>query len=486
MVSGMLGTGAGVGGGVVMADVDFSNHDSAEAWFATQSIEMRCAMTSRGALRVVANVRLSVEEYTGSLALTALRAILTSAGRGLGRPADVQELDSAALSAASAAFSAARSADSAADSAALSAFSAARSADSAADSAALSAASAADSAALSAAFYARSAAFSAALSTFSDDAAAKAPDLYARAVWGKTKVPESVAASHLEFLEYLNSDPNWAFWRRWYEQMWEGTFRDWDLAIEVAKIPDEVWKGDDALAKVATAIREIEARFRTSVAVPLIRNDQDSAFSLADEAPLPEELLEYVKERVGGALDTALKASGNNVFDENCAEALAISQALQSTNPSAVAGLLHDASLMFQTNLGDRYPEDGQLIALQAAAFSSAGEICEIDEVARKRCLHVSQLYLREHPAPLDQAEFEEFAAEIAKEAEGEAKEIIETDGLAIATGKRVGRFVRARYANYASTIVQWIDGAKKNEARISWLWKKVRELMNQFGDPPT
>ncbi len=46
----------------------------------------------------------------------------------------------------------------------------------------------------------------------------------------------------------------------WYAQMWDGTFRDWDLAIEVATLPDELWEGEDALAKVAEAIRGIEAK----------------------------------------------------------------------------------------------------------------------------------------------------------------------------------------------------------------------------------
>ena len=128
-------------------------------------------------------------------------------------------------------------------------------------------------------------------------------------------------------------------------------------------------------------------------------------------------------------MKTALDSSGNNGFDESCEEALAIAQALQSNNPSAVAGLLNDASLMFQRNLGDRYPEDGALISLQGAAFLSAEEICETDEVARRRCLRAAKLHLRENAEPIDPTEMRDFTTEIAKEASGEAKDIIETDG---------------------------------------------------------
>ncbi len=84
---------------------------------------------------------------------------------------------------------------------------------------------------------------------------------------------------------------------------------------------------------------------------------------------------------------------------------------------------------MFQRNLGDRYPEDGALSYLQGAAFLSAEEICETDEVARKRCLRAAKLDLRENAEPIDPTEMRDFTTEIAKEASGEAKDIIETDG---------------------------------------------------------
>lgn len=42
--------------------------------------------------------------------------------------------------------------------------------------------------------------------------------------------------------------------------MWDGTWSDWDLAHEVALIEDDVWSGEDALAKIAARITEIETR----------------------------------------------------------------------------------------------------------------------------------------------------------------------------------------------------------------------------------
>ncbi|MEO0938288.1 MAG: hypothetical protein AAFY38_09040 [Pseudomonadota bacterium] len=518
--------------------MDFSDEAQAEAWFAEQTPERRCVITSRAALRVLAAIGRFEFKRKERLAIAALRATLTSAGRGLGRPADVGGLErsaafaarSASVAARSAASAVAVSADSAASAVAASADSAAsavaaRSVAASADSAASAVAARSAAASVAAAFAARSAAFaarsaasavaasadsaasavaasadsaasavaarsaaaaaSAARSAIASDTEQNDDALMALPVWPEGNAPDWATEQHKIWLDYLGDHPDWAFWRRWYSQMWDGTFRDWDLAVHVALIPDEFWEGDDALSKVAREIEKISDRLRTSITVPIIRNNNDTAFRLKDEAPLPDEVLDFIKERVGGALDTALADGGANGFDAECPEAMAIRKALTSRNPSAVAGLLNDASLMFQKNLGNRYPDDGSLIALQAAAFSGAEEICETDELARKRCLRASKLFLRDNPPPLDRKDMEQFVDEVAAEAEGAAAEIIRQDGEAIASGRAVGRFIRARFANYASTIVQWIDRTKKGEGRVTWLWKQVKRVMDAFEDTP-
>ena len=52
--------------------------------------------------------------------------------------------------------------------------------------------------------------------------------------------------------------------------------------------------------------------------------------------------------------------------------------------------------------------------------------------------------------------------------------------------GRHVGRFVRARFAKYAATIVQWIEKSKKGVGRAEWLWKMVRKLLDAFDDGPS
>jgi len=85
----------------------------------------------------------------------------------------------------------------------------------------------------------------------------------------------------------------------WYQQVWDGTFRDWDLAIKVAKIPNEFWEGEDALSKVAQEIERIETELRGD----------------AERAPnVPElertTLLEHVRKLLKDPNMTALAAEG--------------------------------------------------------------------------------------------------------------------------------------------------------------------------------
>ena len=65
----------------------------------------------------------------------------------------------------------------------------------------------------------------------------------------------SVKELGTEWLE-INSDPTWAFWRKWYQGFLDGRPIDWELQSQVALIDDAVW--EDGPEAVAQAIREIE------------------------------------------------------------------------------------------------------------------------------------------------------------------------------------------------------------------------------------
>ena len=293
-----------------MAEVDFSDLDSATAWFEKQSVETRCAMSCRAALRVSANIcHIEIKLFNG-LALAVFRATLTSAVRGLGRTADVEWLDSAALSAALSADSAASSADfssirsaprtaacSAARSAARSADSAVRSVDAAA-SAARSAAHSADAAFRSATRYTDTAARpprSVARSLVVSDA--KKSELLESAIplWGDVDPAAEIGANHISFVKRLDANRDWVFWRNWYLAMWNGTAIDWDFAIEVAKIPDDVW--DAGFKAVGARIRELETE--SAANAKEVKPEEvsfDNVTNLFSRAPIVQASMATVSE----------------------------------------------------------------------------------------------------------------------------------------------------------------------------------------------
>ncbi|MEP1964440.1 hypothetical protein [Tateyamaria sp.] len=324
-----------------MVEVDFSDIDAAEAWFEDQTPEVRSVMASRAALRVTANLGLYWGEDRDTLVLTAIRCTLTSAVRGLGRTADVDWLDEAALSAAR---SAARSA----------ALSAAHSAHSA-HSAALSAAhSAALSAALSAA---RSAALSAALSAHSAtawDSERLGDDLNSERLWAGVTVPDALQTQHTTFLTDMSKNPDWDFFRTWYEQMWEGTFTDWDLATEVAKIKDDVW--DEGLAAVAEEFRGIEARLlseRLPQVEEIFKTDQ-GFYDVRSVISEPSKLIDSIENRVRFALDLAVQSNSCDLNDMSTA-AKVLRHALDNCleDPNALEQFLRRGSGMIKARIID-------------------------------------------------------------------------------------------------------------------------------------
>ncbi|MBY5935336.1 hypothetical protein KUV51_20180 [Tateyamaria omphalii] len=238
-----------------MADVDFSDIESATVWFETQSREMRFVMASRATLRVMPYIGDVRDGQRQRMALKVLRAHLITAVSGLPQTAKIgAELQAAAHSAANDCLSAATDT---AERLALSAASAVR--------------------AIDTSYAAR--AVIAAIRTIGDDRNAAtiateidsgftAKHLMGLPAWSARNTPENIFNRHSRFIQSLYGYPEWEFWARWYRGMWDGTFRDWDLATKVALIPNEVWDGEDAVAKVARKIDEIERNLQEKDALP--------------------------------------------------------------------------------------------------------------------------------------------------------------------------------------------------------------------------
>jgi len=271
-----------VAGGDGVGGVDFSDEEKANAWLEKQTDEIRYALTARAALRSCPNLNMLGQSRFPSLALPLFRVILLYALRGSGKVTHSDWLDAKVLTAQSVAATVAdatqRGSQDWADlfSGGLtvpiisgSTYAIAKSCDNAT-------------------------AFTAA----TKDSAQSSTHVYSVRLWHDLKISDKLEENHKFFVQRLKKDrATWGFWHDWYLAMWEGRFTDWDLAVEVAKIPDEVW--EQGAEAVADAIRGIEAR-------------RASALPRPENVPELERstLLKYVEKLLANPDMTALAADG--------------------------------------------------------------------------------------------------------------------------------------------------------------------------------
>lgn len=238
------------------------------------------------------------------------------------------------------------------------------------------------------------AADSAALSAvFADAATGKKgqhADVFAWRLWPSTKNITPL----LEFWEGFSARPDpdatWAFWRKWYQGMLDGTPMDWDLQLRVALIDDAVW--EEGAGAVAEAIRAIQLKRQTSVAPGLVRDSENLAFHIEAETALPRDILEYAHKRIEGALENALQSAGPNGLRDDSYESITLRRALDENPESAslLATGFYDACLSFQSTIGEQYPEDIALINLRNALWGVVEEINEVHPDARRRCARLA------------------------------------------------------------------------------------------------
>jgi hypothetical protein len=238
--------------------VEITDFESAETWFETQDQATCAALASRSALRVWANIQTVVPKHFDSLAVGSLRACLTSACRGLDRQVDVDWLIVAASSAISASTSLTVIVSSAVSSVdTLNAISASRFA-----AAAVSrhpSASAAKAVAVS--FHPALSIIPAYSALSSDTNQGSDTVAFNHTLWPADLLPDHMATAHTKFTKRLSAKPEiWAWWHDWYLGIWNGTPLNWDMALEVAKIPNDDW--EQGATHIAEIIEPIWERYK--------------------------------------------------------------------------------------------------------------------------------------------------------------------------------------------------------------------------------
>ncbi|MEW9921619.1 hypothetical protein AB2B41_18575 [Marimonas sp. MJW-29] len=137
-------------------------------------------------------------------------------------------------------------------------------------------------------------------------------------LWGEVVLSEDFRDRESDFRRFLSSDVDWAFFESWYQGMWEGTWTDWDLAHEVAKIDAEVW--EEGLSAVAAKIRETEAELlaqRVPQAEQINFDPESLRFSVEPISVAKPDLLSATLQQVEDALEDVLENPTNGLSERS-------------------------------------------------------------------------------------------------------------------------------------------------------------------------
>jgi hypothetical protein len=363
---------------VELTKIDFSDETSSKAWFEAQTVEVRCALASRAALRVLGALHYEALEFFEDAALPIMRAIITTTVRAQGslsianwehfgstagiavmpfskpffealqktvdrhKEPDGKEtvvtIDSAS-SGVSAGFIATV--------AQLSAFSTYQSG-STFHALATMAATAENFAEI---MYASFLFEDAHYLSGTDAPRNLKPHL---PLWNSRDLPERAQIAHEGFSARLAADEKFSFWQSWYNGMWEGTFDDWELALEVVKIEDTIW--DHGVDAVATEIDKIKAEllFKNSPQVEDIFETSDGLYDVRSTIQNPSDLIGSVLSRVEFAFSLAIKSNHCDLSAMSVA-AQALRHALENCgdDPNGLEQYLRTASSLIKQGIAD-------------------------------------------------------------------------------------------------------------------------------------
>lgn len=471
-----------------MSWVDIRNPEQAEPWFAEQTPERQCLMASRGALRVIVATCAFAHPQKKMLMLACLRAALISSvfgSRNLPDPSSIRREAEAARAAIELAVSNAGRV--AGHHSSLSEKIVAIGAAKAIGASAIAVFSP-DDARL--AFWAplngiqNEVPYDIVFSFCREDIAQGEGDLRNSPIWNGRSVPSSFAQRTQSWLSHIDSQTDWSFWHRWYKQMTSGTFQEWDLAIEVAKIPDEVWKGEDAVARVAEAIQAIEKRLRTRVGPQLVKTPSGK-FDLEEDIRIDDEPITFAIGQVEIALRAVLSGDGTNGFTAQADEAQLIKVACTEYRDqhSNVATAFWNACMGLQHNIGDVYPEDRSLTSLQNTLYVSVEEMCAHSDLIRDRIARLAALETRRYPTQEEREALLQLPEIIAEDTTDRANAQIEAAVEHVANTERPARVWRAKLVNWITTLSRGIEQGQKTEKKVNWLIGLSQRITGWFFD---
>ncbi len=308
--------------------------------------------------------------------------------------------------------------------------------------------------------------------------------LYWPSLWTASAQPLELASAWDTLKVQLDEDKaDWSFWIDWYEAVLAGKWEDWGLVFEIAtQLDDADW--DKGPAHVAEQIKLIRRSYRTSVSTRLIRLEIGK-WDVEQDADIPAEPIEFAIAQVEIALAAALATDQGNGLSETSGETILIRKAGSDFKslPSAVATSYWNACMGLQRNLGNLYPEDAPLIALQNVLYTSVEELCAQDPLIRDRVAKLAALETRRMPTTQEREDLQQVPDLVAEDLTAPALEQLSDAIDAVSTTERPARFWRAKLVNWLNTLGRGLDQAQKNEKRAMWLLKLAHRISGWFFD---
>ncbi|MFC4733596.1 hypothetical protein [Salipiger abyssi] len=316
--------------------------------------------------------------------------------------------------------------------------------------------------------------------------------LRTRLLWGD-KRPDFLSDILKQSRPFSALDADFDFWIRWYEAADRGEPLDFDLQYRIAtEIPDEIWTGEDAPRRVAEWIREIERSQKSSITPPLVRRESGQ-WDVGDDVIIPQSALDFACGQVEISLDSAIASSGGNGLQHSSFEAILLRRALgpHRAEPSLVAVSFWNACMSLQRKIGDEYPEDGALIALNNVLYTSVEEICGESDVVRARIARLAALETRRYPTAQERADLRQLPGVLEKNAPltPRAKAEIEEAVEIVVEAEKPPRAWRAVLVNRVTVLGRWLDQGQKADKAAKWLLDLGRRIAGWFfdeGEPPT
>ena len=319
-------------------------------------------------------------------------------------------------------------------------------------------------------------------------------EMMGRPLWRRRR-PLFFEEDHGRLMEWLEAEPGFAFWGRWYRAVEAGQPMNWDMQREIALIPDDIWEA--GAGAVSEEIERIEANYFEKVlpqAERIERDEDTGKYSVSTIMVDPDVLLENALKQAEFALDAAL---GSNVsgFNRMCMGYKYLQHALEQCrdDPNTVEQHFGLARKLIEAKLeSGEYQSDDGLSALTISLERHEVQL-RADHPEVRRAWETRALQRMRDVDEETRAQLADGFVELGDGSKDRLKDEFELDAdlvrsnaepeVAVDAIKRSGgRGAKIAAMEKAGNLAKKVDGSGANKAAgLAFRAQKLVELLSGF-----